>query len=268
MPAFETELYPSGATPPSVTISDLGRIEAGDAVTLSTGETIELPATLEATMAAVLLPADRERVAAQLPPNLSPIRAGCGKAPVWLLSVAYNDVGGGAIEPYDEFAVVLGATPGPASGVPYLSPLVRTEGYVWYMPVTHESARAFGDEIWAFPKVVGDVDVREADGWRETTVAVDGERVVSLAMKRPPTISRTDSITAYTATEAGTFGVAFEFSGRMGAWPYSGQFSCTLGDHPKADELRTFGLGDRAYLRFFATGEFTIYPGRRVADRS
>jgi len=250
-----------------VTVSDPGRIDAGDAVTLSTGETVEMPATLDATMAAVLLPADRERVADHLPPNLSPIPAGRGKAPVWLLSVEYHEVDGGAIEPYDEFAVVLGATPGAASGVPYLSPLVRTEGYVWYMPVTHESARAFGDEIWAFPKVVGDVDVRVADGWRETTVAVDGERLVSLAVKRPPTVSRTDDITAYTATGEETFGVAFEFSGRTGVWPYSRRFSHALGDHPRADELRTFGLGDRAYVRFYATGEFVIHPGRRVVTR-
>lgn len=242
-------------------------IEAGDEVTLSTGETIRLPVPLEATMSAAIVPADRTRVDELLPAGLSPIRAGRASAAVWLLSVAYHDVDDGALEPYDEFAIVLGATHGAPSGIPYLSPLHRTEGYVWYMPVSHEPARAFGDEIWGYPKVVGDVDIEEADGRRRTTVTVEGDHLLTVDVERPRTFSREDSITVYTVKDGRLLATRGDLSGAMGMWPYSTRFSCTLGDHPKADELRELDLGDRAFTRFYADGDLTFGPGRPLATQ-
>lgn len=240
--------------------------ETGNEVTLSTGQTVGLPATTEATMTAAIVPADRERVAALLPSGLSPLRSGRGTAAVWLLSVEYHDVDHGSLEPYDEFAVVFGATSGSPEGVPYLSPLLRTEGYVWYMPVTTESARAFGDEIWGYPKVVADVDIEETNGRRRTTVAVDGEHLVTLEVEQPPTLSRNDSLTAYAVKDRTLLRVPGQISGEMGMWPYSREFSYTLGDHPKAEQLRRLDLGDRAFTRFYADGEVTFGPGEPVDE--
>ncbi|MFB6183880.1 MAG: acetoacetate decarboxylase family protein [Haloarculaceae archaeon] len=249
-------------------VSNPHALDPGDEVTLSTGETIRLPVTLEATMNSVILPGDRAAVDTLLPEGLSPIRAGRGTAPVWLLSVAYHDVGGGAMEPYDEFAVVLGATTGGSSGVPYVSPVVSTEGYVWYMPVTHEPARAFGDEIWGYPKVVGDVDFESSGGRRHTTVTVDGQRVLTTDVAVPRTVSRTDRITAYAVTDDRLLRIRGDLDAEMGLWPYSDRFSVSLGEHPRADTLRNLDLGDRAFTRFYADGELTFYPGEPVIGPS
>lgn len=235
--------------------------EAGDAVTLSTGQTLELPVTTEATMTAAIVPADREQAARLLPSGLSPVRAGRGTAAIWLLSVEYHDIDHGALDPYNEFAVVITATHGPSEGIPYLSPLLRNEGYVWYMPVTTEPARAFGDEIWSFPKVVADVDIEETDGRRRTTVAVDGQHLITLEVERPPTFARDDTLTAYTVQDETLLSIPGELSCEMGMWPYSSGFSYTLGDHPKAEELRKLDLGERAFTRFYADGEVTFGPG-------
>lgn len=242
-------------------------VETAGEVTLSTGQTIELPAYTEATMSAVIVPADRERVADLLPEGLSPLRGGIGTAAVWLLSVEYRDIDHGSLEPYDEFAVVISATHGATAGVPYLSPLLRTEGYVWYMPVTTEPARAFGDEIWGYPKAVADIDIEEERGRRRTTVTVDGEHFVTLEVERPPSFPWEDRMTAYTVKDGTLLRVRGEMSCDVGAWPYSDRFSYTLGDHPRADELRRLNLGERAFTRFFADGEVTFHPGEPLARR-
>lgn len=247
--------------------SDASRFENGDEVTLSTGQTVELPAYTRATMSAVIVPASRRRVAALLPPGLSPVRAGFGTAAVWLLSVEYHDIGRGALDPYDEFAVIIAATPDSGTGVPYVSPLARTEGYVWYMPVTTEPGRAFGDEVWGYPKVVADIDIEDDGRRRRTTVTVDGDRFITMSMARPPTVTRDETLTAYTETEGSLLRTRGDLSGEMGAWPYSRRFSYSLGDHPKAETLRELELGDRAFARFYADGDAVFGAGKPIIGR-
>lgn len=241
-------------------------LEPGDAVTLSTGQRIELPVATEATMTAAIVPADREQAAALLPSALSPVRAGIGTAAVWLLSVEYHDIDDGSLAPYNEFAVVIAATPGPPAGVPFLSPLFRTEGYVWHMPVTTESARAFGEEIWGFPKVVADIEIEETDGRRRTTVTVDGDHLITTEVTKPPTVFRNDNLTAYAVKDGTLLRIQGDLAAEMGLWPYSRRFSYTLGDHSRAETLRDLSLGDRAFTRFYADGEVTFGPGEPVAE--
>jgi hypothetical protein len=240
--------------------------DESDAVTLSTGETIELPIALEATMAGVVLSGERARVADLLPVGLVPLRSGRATAPVGFLSVEYRDVGDGALAPYDEFAVIVGARPRDSSRLPSVSSLRRAGGYVWYMPVTHESARAFGDEVWGYPKVVADVEVEESVGRRRTTVAVDGVPLVRMAVERPRTVALddVDAIRAFTVPEGTLSSVRGTLSGRAGIWPCTDRFGVELGDHPVAERLRGLGLGDRALARTYADGEVVFGPGRPV----
>ncbi|SFG49751.1 Acetoacetate decarboxylase (ADC) [Halopelagius inordinatus] len=243
---------------------DAPPFENGDEVTLSTGQTVELPAYTRATMSGVVLPASRTRVADLLPPGLSPVRAGFGTGAVGFLSVEYHDIGRGALDPYDEFAVILAARPDSRTGVASLSVPTGIEGYVWYMPVTTEPARAFGDEIWGYPKVVAEVEITEEDGHRRTTVTADGERVVTMAVEKPPTVTREETITAYTEMDGSLLGTRGDLSGEMGAWPFSRRFAYSLGDHPKAETLRGLELGDRAFGRFYADGEVVFGAGNAV----
>ncbi len=233
----------------------------GDEVTLSTGQTLDLPVSMDSTITSVALPADRRAAADLLPDGLSPIRASRGTAAVWLLSASHRNVGDGALDDYDEFAVMVGATHGAPDGVPYVSPALRTETYVWFMPVTTKPARAFGDEIWGYPKVVAEIDVEETPGRRRTTVTVDGDRLLTFAVEKPPTVSRSDTLTTYTVRDGRLLRVRADVTGDLGVWPYTTNFSYTPGEHPRAATLRGLDLGDRAFARFHTDARVRFRAG-------
>jgi hypothetical protein len=241
--------------------SSLHTLKAGDEIVLSTGETIGLPVSMRATMAGVILPARRAWVARRLPSGLTPIRGGWGTAPVWLLSVEYHAINGGALRPYRELTVTLGAVPDGSPGVPYLAPLLRTGGYVWHMAVTHEPARAFGEEIWGYPKSVADLETDWRGGWARTTVTAGDRHFITMDVKAPPTISGEHHLTAYTTPANNLLSARLDLRGQLGLWPYSSAFRYTLGDHPKARELTAARLGDRAFARFYASGNVEAHPG-------
>jgi hypothetical protein len=244
--------------------TELHALGAGDRVELSTGEVIELPVSMRATMAGVIVPARRDWVARRLPDGLTPIRGGWGTAPVWLLSVDYHDIGGGALRPYRELTVTLGAVPDGSLSLPYLSPLLQTGGYVWHMAVTHEPARAFGKEVWGYPKSVADIETDRREGGTQTTVAAEGSHFITMDVKEPPTISGENHLTAYTTSADMLLGARLDLSGQLGMGPYSSAFTYTLGDHPKARELRQAGIGDRAFARFYASGHVQAHPGEAL----
>lgn len=239
----------------------------GEAVTLSTGETLEFPIRTNSAITAVILSADRDRTAELLPNGLAPIQASRGRAAIWLMSAQHRNVGDGSMEDYNEFAVMISATAGGADGIPYISPLLRTETYVWYMPVTHEPARAFGDELWGYPKEVAEIEVDEQDDRHRTTVTADGDHFITLEVEHPPTFSQEDTLTTYTVKDDTLLRVDTDSSGEMGIWPYTTKFSYTLGDHPRATELEQLDLGSRAFGRFYGTGELVFPPGEPIDKR-
>ena len=167
----------------------------GAAATLSTGHRVELPLSTTARVLGVALPASRSGVRSLLPESLRPVRATPTRAAVALLSVAYDRIGGCDIEPYDEFGVVLPAVPADASGC---SAVGHVGGYVDFLPVTTDPARALGVDIWGYPKTVADVTHRDRGATRHTTVTVDGERFVDLSVDRPPAVDTRLSATSYT----------------------------------------------------------------------
>lgn len=233
----------------------------GAVETLSTGHRVELPLSTTARARGVVLPASRSGVRALLPDGLRPVRATPTRAAVTFLSVAYDRIGGSDVEPYDEFGVVLPAVPADA---PPISAIRRVGGYVDFLPVTTEPARALGVDIWGYPKVVADITHDEWGSTRHTTVTVDGERFVDLSVDRPPTADARLSATSYTTLDGHLLRERLTVDGRIGTWPASGAFSLTLGDHPRAGRLRRLDVGDRALLRVAADAEFTIHAGRRV----
>jgi len=237
------------------------------AVTISTGHTVELPVRLRASMLGATFAAPRAAVADLLPAGLSPIRAtATGEAAVTLLSVAYREVDVPGMDPYDEFAVILPASHAAPAKLPYVSALTQaTNGYVWYMPVTTEPSKAFGVDVWGFPKVVADISHEDTGGGRETTVTVDGERFVTLAVDRPPSFDTEDSGVSYTVRDDRLVEVPSTTDAELGVWPFSSQVSVSFGDHPKAAPLRSLDLGPRALGRVSVEGDVTFHRGEPVA---
>ena len=241
-------------------------IAGKESLTISTGHSVELPAELEATMLGAVFAAPKEAVSELLPDGLRPVRATpTGKAAVTLLSVEYRAVSVPDLDPYDEFAVILPASHTSPASVPYASALMEaTNGYVWYMPVTTEPARAFGADVWGFPKVVADIAHRDEGSARETTVSVDGQRFVTLTVERPPAIENEDDGFSYTTHGGRLHRVGSEIEAEAGVWPFSSSVSVTLGDHPKAEPLRGLGLGGRALGRISLNGTVRFSPAEPV----
>ena len=235
-------------------------------VRISTGHTVHLPVELEASMLGATFAVPEAVIAEFLPDRLTPLTATpTGKAAITLLSVHYRSVDIDGMEPYDEFAVIIPAIHEQSTAVPYLSAMMNaTNGYVWFMPVTTEPARAFGVDIWGFPKVVGDITHRETGTGRETTVSIDGEQFISFEAEYPPTIQRQDDGNSYTVKDDRLLRVPSEVDAAVGLWPMSSSVSVRFGEHPKAEQLRSLDLGSRALARLSLDGTVSFFSGEPV----
>lgn len=238
----------------------------GASEVLSTGHHVSLPLSTHATMRGVVLSAASDAVQKLLPDGLTPIRATPSRAAVTFLCVDYERIGrNGDIAPYNEFGVLLPAVPDDSHTIPYASVFTRgVGGYVWYLPVTTEPAKALGVDIWGYPKVVADITHRDEGSIRHTAVTIDDQTLIEISIDRPPTISRTESSVSYTTKDSALLCERLELDGYMGVWPYSSRVSYTLGDHPRGQQLQTLDLSDRALMRFAADTEFVIHEGEVV----
>ncbi|MFC6824810.1 acetoacetate decarboxylase family protein [Halopelagius fulvigenes] len=233
-------------------------------VTLSTGETVSLPLSTEGTVLGAVFSARRDGLRELLPAGLEPIRVAPRRAAVTFLSASYRRVGDGTIAPYDEFAVVVPAVHKPTA-VPFASLLRRgASGYVWFLPVTTDPARALGTDVWGFPKVVADISHEDDASRRRTTVTVDGERLLAFEAKRPKAVRRRESGGAYSVEGGRLLRAPVEVDGDVGVWPYTGAASVEFGDHPRARRLRSLDIGGRALARFVVDGETVFAVGEPV----
>ncbi|WP_146417709.1 acetoacetate decarboxylase family protein [Haloarcula hispanica] len=236
----------------------------GDRVRLSTGHEVTLPLVTEATVAGAVLSARYEVAESLLPDGLTPVRTTARRAGVVLLCVEYYRIGDDAMAPYDEFAAMIPATT--VGWRPPLLPLLtRTAGsYIWSLPVTTEPARALGDEIWGYPKTVADITHHDDATRRETTVVEDGSRVATVGIDWPRAWKRRETVESYAVREGRLERTPIEFQGKLGAAPLSNRVDVDLGDHERADTLRSLDLGSRSVLRFSLEGRITYGAGRPV----
>ncbi|WP_241692736.1 acetoacetate decarboxylase family protein [Haloarcula salina] len=236
----------------------------GDRVRLSTGHEVTLPLVTEATMAGAVLPADDDAVASLLPDGLHPVSVTPRRAGVVVLCVEYRRIGDDAMAPYDEFAVAFPATTD-GRRAPLLPLLTRAAGgYVWSLPVTSEPARALGDEVWGFPKTVADITHRDDATRRETTVVEDGDRVATVAIDWPQSLPREERSHAYAVRADRLLQIPISFRGQFGVAPLSARVAIDLGEHDRADTLRSLDIGSRSFLGFSLDGEIAYGAGRPV----
>lgn len=237
-----------------------------ETVSISTGHTVDLPVKLESTMFGATFAAPRNDIAELLPQGLQPVRATpTGKAAVTLLSVEYHDVGVPDMDPYNEFAVIMPAHHSSPASIPYVSALTQaTNGYIWFMPVTTEPSKAFGVDIWGFPKVVADITHDDTGSVRETTVSIDGDRFGTFEIDRPPGTTMQDDGFSYVLNDDQLLKVPNEIDAEVGLWPFSTNVSVSFGEHPKAEPLRSLDLGSRALGRVSLDGDAYFYAGESV----
>lgn len=236
-------------------------------VPLSTGQTVDLPLETQATVLGAAFSAPTDGVGALLPDELRPLRATpTGNAAVVLLSVEYHHVGVPGIEPYDEFAVVVPAVPDVSDVAVESSDDAPVGGYVWYLPVTSNPARALGVDVWGYPKTVADVAHEDVGSRRRTTVTVDGERFVELSVDRPPSVGLSVEASSYAGDGGDLQRIPAAVDGDLGGWPLSSAVSLTFGDHDRAGPLRDLDLGGRALARVSFEGRVTFHEGVPVGQ--
>lgn len=233
-----------------------------DPVTVSTGQTFELPVTLSATIAGAVFPADRSDVASLLPSGLEPVGTRADRAAMTVLVVRYDRVGRETIPPYDEVGVLFPAVERGTRTVPYLSVLRRpVSGYVHTLPVTTEPARAFGVDVWGYPKLIAEIDVTDEGRTRSATVRSDEGTLLSVSIRRPRTVPARLSGYNFTVKNDELFREPTRLRGRVGAWFGGEDGSLSFGEHPIGRELSGVGVGKTPLLRLAADCEFTIGAG-------
>jgi hypothetical protein len=129
--------------------------------------------------------------------------------------------------------------------------------------VTTDPARALG-ELWQYPKTVGTVTFDNDESRRESTVSVDGQRVLTLAVGRPRTIPVELSARSYTDGDGTVRSVPVHVDGDGGLGPGWRSSHLDLGEHPWADQLRVLEVGSRPLLSVSFEGEFVIDPPERL----
>ena len=244
------------------------RRESNDGATrrLSTGHEVSVPLSTRASISGVVLSASATAVDSLLPAALTPVRLTPRRSAVVIMSVDYSRIGRGEIDPYNEVAIMFPSVPD-TGRIPFgsvLSALAgNSGGHVWQLPVTTEPACALGREIWGYPKSVAEIEIGGENGVRRTTLRVDGQRVLSLAVETPPTGSRELSLSSFMFRDGDLYRTPNTFAGEVGARPLGRRADWSLGEHSWADSLRSLALGSRG-LRFGGDCEFTIGEPTRV----
>ncbi|CCQ34398.1 Acetoacetate decarboxylase protein [Halorhabdus tiamatea SARL4B] len=233
-----------------------------ESITVSTGQTFELPVSLSATIAGAVFPADRAAVEELLPTGLEPVGTRADRAAMTVLVVRYDRVGRETIPPYDEVGVLFPAVEAGTRTVPYVSLLRRpASGYVHTLPVTTEPARAFGVDVWGYPKLVATIDVTDEGRTRRATVTTAEGTLLSVSIRRPPTVPARLSGYNFTIKDDKRLREPTTLRGRVGGWFGGKGASLSFGEHPTGRQLDDIGVGTEPLFRLAADCEFTIGAG-------
>ena len=258
-------------------------------VRLSTGTEITLPLDYRQwSMASAVFSASLAQLRSILPASLAPVRVSPGRGAVTLFSATYDAAG--PLAPYDELAVLplvqpsAGAT-SPSTATPQsrsrsetrsvpeslggslarslplvelralrgaLSSPMRIDAYVHTMLVTTPEARALGVDVWGYPKDLADISTQESDQARRTTVAIDGQRVLTFRVDRARPRLQAVDLHAYTEADEQVRRGRIRTYGEWAFRPLADRAAVDLGSHPQARAIGQLELGSRPLLSVFA----------------
>ncbi len=224
-------------------------------------------------MATAAFPVPLSQLRSVLPSRLSPLRLLPRKGAVVLFSAEYRNAG--PLDPYNEVGIMIPAVHEADPGRWGLSPLSvlglgrsYVKAYVQYLPVSTEEARSLG-EIWGYPKEVAEINIEDTDRTRRTTLHLEGEHVFTFEVDHAQTRDQSVDLYAYTEQPERSVRARIQTRGEYAVRPLSNRASYTLGEHPRADILRSLDLGERPLTRVYATGlRSRFHPGKRLEPHS
>lgn len=200
----------------------------------------------EASAVVAVFPCDWEAARAILPEgDVHPFRLWRrGLVVATVIDYRQTDIGS-----YIEYSLAIACTKG-AKPAPRLLPAVLmgrygTGQYVVDLPVSTEVSVKGGKGIWGMPKHKAPLDYCEGKKWVSAQYDLDGRMVTRLDVRRPArTILPVNMGSINYCTFRGMIYRSFiYFRGKAGVGlGRRGGARLVLGDHPKADWLRTLGM--------------------------
>lgn len=200
------------------------------------GRTVTMPVVVrDASAGTAMFEVDAAAAQALLPGDaFTVVESSPGRSQLALATIDYrdNDLGD-----YHEVGATLFVTPagGGEAGT-----------FITHLPVDQEFTCAAGRGIWGFPKTVERIDVEHGDGTAVTTLHMDGELVLRLALPRGGTDEMpTMDMVTYSYIDGVPHATAFGQGGRGSQVVAGGEgVALELGTHPVAAQLRSLGLPD------------------------
>jgi Acetoacetate decarboxylase (ADC) len=228
-------------------------------VELSTGARVGLPVRyLDWTVIMAHFPVPAGAVRRLLPtPKLKPAPLVPGTAMLSIVAMEYRQIIDMA--PYNELGIMVPVLYEPGVNVPGLPLLFpdrfrRFGLYVHHLPVTTQAAYDFGVEIWGYPKFVAEIRFEEAGDVRRCQLRAEGQDILTLEVKKIATKATPMNFHSYTVKDGRLLRTLIQTQGQVGVTRFRGGASCTLGEHPVAEELRALGMGRTAVQCLYGTG--------------
>jgi hypothetical protein len=192
-----------------------------------------------------------------------------GRALCVLAAVEYRDNDLGR---YNEFAVNFFVQYGGPPPRPFLGLVSafrhRTAGaYVHWLPVTTTFSRDAGRDIWGFPKTVEEIEFRDENGWRMCTVVSGGIHVLTFSVRRRGRRSLPEMPQAALASRDGALFRTRSVMSGVGVGTRLGGARLRLGQHPRADELRSLGLPRAALMSSSMESMRAVFEGPELLAR-
>ena len=205
------------------------------------GRTVTMPCVVrDASAGTAMFEVDAAAARTLVPGAFDVVETAPGRCQLAIAVIDYrdNDLGD-----YREVGITLFVTPKGA-------PADRAGTYITHLPVDQEFTCEAGRTIWGFPKSVERIDFDYADDRLTTTLRMDGQLVLRLALPRggedemPPL-----PMTTYSTIGGVPHATAFSQGGTGSQVLMGGDgVELVLGDHPIAKELAGLGLPAEAQL--------------------
>lgn len=204
-------------------------------------------------------------------PLMHPLEAAPGRCLIAFTAFEYRKTD---IDPYNEFsiAVLINYGKKPIVGLSVLRQLIAKSfnAWVWHLPVTTETARWGGVELYGYPKFLAGIDFNRKGGHVECVLSEKKKHILTLRGRKLKTGKggivryRTFPVKEGITLCANVFTSHLEYAESR----RSSDVSLEIGnDHPICAELRGIGLGRKALMyQYSAVNEAVLFGPRNLMD--
>jgi len=221
---------------------------------------------------AAIYTASTARIRALLPhPCLHPIELVPGRCLVAFAGFEYRKTDS---EPYNEvnisFLVTYNRKSIPGLGALRVMISKRIPSYIWQLPVTTESARAGGKDLYGFPKSILDIQFRQESDWMVCEMLEAGERVLRMEGRVLATRAQDPIRYQSYAVEDNKVVIATSLVNPIEFAETRSRGSFTLetsDDHPIGQAIAEMKLGKAPIIyQFSPRNETMLFPARNVIE--